>query len=83
MNTTAITLLSLCAFAAPLAAHTQDARTPDLTQAEGQDAFAILWQGDKEFRASFDPSVKLVWSQDGRTFDLHQGGGVFVAKKKP
>ena len=54
-----------------------------MTQAEGQDAFAILWQGEKEFRASFDPSVKLVWSQDCRSFELHQGGGVFVAKKKP
>ena len=54
-----------------------------MTQAEGQDAFAILWQGEQEFRASFDASVKLVWSADGKTFELHQGGGVFVAKKKP
>jgi hypothetical protein len=53
-----------------------------MTQAEGQDAFAILWQGEMEFRASFDPGVKLVWSQDGKSFELHQGGGTFVAKKK-
>jgi len=54
-----------------------------MTQAEGQDAFAILWQGEMAFRASFDPGVKLVWSQAGKSFELHQGGGVFVAKKKP
>ena len=36
-----------------------------------------------EFRASFDPAVKLVWQTDGKSFELHQGGGVFVAKRKP
>jgi hypothetical protein len=35
------------------------------------------------FRASFDPGVKLVWGRDGKSFELRQAGGVFVAKRKP
>ncbi|HEX6811214.1 MAG TPA: serine hydrolase domain-containing protein [Planctomycetota bacterium] len=54
-----------------------------MAQAEGQEAFAILWQGEREFRAGFDPSVRLIWSQDGKSFELHQSGGVFLARKKP
>ena len=53
-----------------------------MVQAKGQSAFPILWQGEFEFRAGFDPSVKLVWKDDGTSFDLHQGGGVFEAKRK-
>lgn len=59
----------------------EDGKT--MAQGEGQGAFAILWQGELEFRASFDPAVKLVWQTDGKSFELHQGGGVFVAKRKP
>ncbi|MEQ1630906.1 MAG: serine hydrolase domain-containing protein [Planctomycetota bacterium] len=53
-----------------------------MVQAVGQSAFAILWQGEGEFRAAFDPSVKLVFRRDGSSFDLHQSGGVFEAKRK-
>jgi len=53
-----------------------------MVQGDGQSAVSILWQGEGEFRASFDPSVKLIWQKDGKSFELHQGGGVFVAKKK-
>lgn len=50
-------------------------------QAEGQGAFRALWQGEGEFRAEFDTDVRLVFAADGKSFTLHQGGGVFVAKR--
>jgi len=54
------------------------------TQAVGQDAFEIWWQSGVEFRASFDPEVKIVF-RDGDPapgFTLHQGGGVFPAERR-
>jgi hypothetical protein len=54
-----------------------------MTQAEGQGAFAILWQGEMECRASFDPGRQAGLGRDGKSFELHQAGGVFVAKRKP
>jgi CubicO group peptidase (beta-lactamase class C family) len=51
-------------------------------RATGQAAFALLWQGGREFRAAFDPAVKLVFAADGATLELHQGGGVFVGTRR-
>lgn len=51
-------------------------------QAQGQRPFELLWQGEREFRAGFDPEVRLVFAADGSTVTLHQGGGVFVGKRK-
>jgi hypothetical protein len=53
-----------------------------MLQGEGQNAFRLLWQGENEFRAEFDAAVRVVVAADGRSFDLHQGGGVFAAKRK-
>jgi CubicO group peptidase (beta-lactamase class C family) len=50
--------------------------------AEGQGAFTLLFQGGREFRASFDHAVKLEWSEDGKSLQLHQGGGVFAGKRR-
>lgn len=51
-------------------------------KAEGQAAFDLLWQGEREFRADFDPGVKLVFGTDGGSLQLHQGGGVFAGKRR-
>lgn len=51
-------------------------------EAEGQGAFGLLFQGDGEFRASFDHEVKLVFSADGKQLTLHQGGGVFTGARQ-
>ena len=51
-------------------------------QAEGQSAFELQWQGELEFRASFDAEVRLLFSSDGKQLTLHQGGGTFVGKRK-
>lgn len=51
-------------------------------EAEGQETFALLFQGEREFRAAFDHTVKLVWSEDGQTLLLHQGGRVATGKRK-
>jgi D-alanyl-D-alanine carboxypeptidase len=53
-----------------------------LGQAEGQQPFDLLWQGELDFRASFDPEVRLVFSADGKEVVLHQGGGLFVGRRK-
>ncbi len=50
-------------------------------QATGQSDFRLLWQTGGEFRASFDDDVKVVFADDGQSFTLHQGGGVFPAKR--
>lgn len=50
-------------------------------QGEGQDTFRLLYQKDREFRAEFDTAVKLVWTEDGKSFALHQGGAVLEAKR--
>lgn len=51
-------------------------------QAEGQEAFGLLFQGEHEFRAAFDHTVKLVFSADGKQLTLHQGGGVFAGARR-
>ncbi|MBL9076205.1 MAG: beta-lactamase family protein [Planctomycetes bacterium] len=51
-------------------------------KAEGQAAFQLLWQGEREFRAAFDPSVKLVFAADAQSLTLHQGGGVFAGQRR-
>lgn len=54
--------------------------------AEGQGPFAILWQGPdvsggNEFRASFDPEVKMIFAEDGGSFTLFQGDGRMTVKR--
>jgi hypothetical protein len=44
-------------------------------------AFAILYQGGNEFRASFDTEVKIVFADDRQSFTLFQNGGQQVAKR--
>lgn len=51
-------------------------------QGSGQRAFGLLFQGGREFRADFDHEVKLVFGDDGKSLTLHQGGGVFVGKRR-
>jgi hypothetical protein len=43
-------------------------------QAEGQAAFKLLFQGEREFRAAFDHAVKLEFRADGKQVTLLQGG---------
>ncbi|MBK7878794.1 MAG: beta-lactamase family protein [Planctomycetes bacterium] len=50
-------------------------------RAPGQEKFRLLYQGESEFRAEFDPKVKVLFSSDGASFRLFQGGGQFEAKR--
>jgi len=50
--------------------------------AEGQVAFELLFQGGREFRAAFDHAVKLEWSEDGASLQLHQGGRAASGKRR-
>jgi hypothetical protein len=43
----------------------------------------MKWQGGNEFRAEFDPDVRVVFDGDAKGFTLHQGGGVFHAERTP
>lgn len=55
-------------------------------QATNQPEFRLMAQGEHEFRADFDNSVKLVFAVDGDsapTFMLHQGGGKIMATRIP
>ncbi|MCB9876555.1 MAG: beta-lactamase family protein [Planctomycetes bacterium] len=52
-----------------------------MVQAKGQRAFRVQWQGGGEFVAEFDHDVRIVFGGDAQTFTLHQGGGVFAAKR--
>jgi D-alanyl-D-alanine carboxypeptidase len=52
-------------------------------QATGQKAFGLKWQGANSFRADFDTDVELEFAADSSSFTLHQGGGVFQAKRMP
>lgn len=52
-------------------------------KAPGQKKFRLQWQGGEEYRADFDRNVKIVFSADGRSFQLFQSGGVFQARRKP
>lgn len=48
-----------------------------MAQGEGQPAFRLLYQGDHEFRASFDSAVRLVFTVEedrAESVTLHQGG---------
>ena len=51
-------------------------------QAEGQGAFQLLYQGEREFRAAMDHEVKIVFTADAKQLTLHQGGGAFPGKRK-
>ncbi len=51
-------------------------------QAEGQGAFRLLFQGEREFRAAFDHEIKVVFTADGKQLTLHQGGGVFAGTRQ-
>lgn len=42
--------------------------------AEGQQSFRLLYQGEREFRAAFDHAVKLEFGTDGKQVALLQGG---------
>lgn len=51
-----------------------------VAQGEGQPSFPLLYQGDHEFRASFDTSVRLVFTVEEERAEsvvLHQGGMEF------
>ncbi|MCB9885826.1 MAG: beta-lactamase family protein [Planctomycetes bacterium] len=50
-------------------------------KADGQQPFAMLFQGGREFRAAFDHEVRLVFGEDGKALVLHQGGGVFTGRR--
>lgn len=50
--------------------------------AEGQQAFELLYQGERAFRAAFDHSVRLEWSEDAAVLTLHQGGRVATGKRR-
>lgn len=52
-------------------------------QATGQKEASLLYQGEGEFRASFDPLVKFVFAKDSAdSFALHQNGRTITAKRK-
>ncbi len=52
-------------------------------QASGQGETRLMYEGEGEFRASFDTSVKMIFEADSAdTFTLHQGGGTVLAKRK-
>jgi len=52
-------------------------------QATGQGSWGLMWQGGNEFRADFDPDVRVVFDEDAQGFTLHQGGGVIHADRLP
>lgn len=52
-------------------------------RAEGQGKFRLQWQGEHEFRADFDPSVRVLFAADGKTFRLQQGGREFLGARAP
>ena len=45
-----------------------------MMQGSGQEAFRLQWQGGLEFRADFDPSVRVLFAEDGASLVLHQRG---------
>jgi hypothetical protein len=54
------------------------------SQATDQPEFRLMAQGEHEFRADFDTSVRLVFSAEGDvapSFVLHQGGGKITASR--
>jgi len=51
-------------------------------KAPGQQKFRLKFQGNDLFRTDFDRTLKVSFTADGQSFRLHQGGGVFEAKRK-
>ena len=51
-------------------------------QASGQDSFRLLWQGGQEFRAEFDPDVRVVFAADWKSVVIHQNGGKALGVRK-
>jgi len=52
-------------------------------QATGQQEASLLYQGEGEFRASFDPLVKFVFTKESAdSFVLHQNGRTITANRK-
>lgn len=49
---------------------------------EGQGEFALLYQGDGEFRASFDDTLRVVFELDGSALVLNQRGMEFPGTRK-
>jgi hypothetical protein len=57
-----------------------------MSQLQGQDAFPVNAAGENTFSASFDPSVKLVFTMEGgraTKVTLNQGGGTYEGARKP
>jgi D-alanyl-D-alanine carboxypeptidase len=55
-----------------------------MSQATGQAPARLLWQGGDEFRAAFDPAVRIVFHvEDGRAsrLTLYQGGATIEAPR--
>jgi hypothetical protein len=50
--------------------------------AEGQQAFRLLFQGEREFRAAFDHTVKLEFDGENRQVTLYQGGRVTTGVRR-
>jgi len=51
-------------------------------EAEGQQAFRLMFQGECEFRAAFDHTVKLEFDGEGKNVTLHQGGRVTTGVRR-
>lgn len=49
---------------------------------KGQGKFGLLHQGNGEFCASFDESVRVIFTPDGSSLVLHQAGMKFPATRK-
>ena len=62
---------------------TEDGKLFLQAKKEGQQKFRLQWQGGDEFRADFDPKVKVVFAADGKSLKLFQGRGVYEGKRKP
>ncbi|MDQ3606503.1 MAG: beta-lactamase family protein [Gemmatimonadota bacterium] len=55
-----------------------------MAQGTGQPAFRLLYQGNHEFRASFDERTRLVFEVSGEraeSFTLYQGGATMPARR--
>jgi D-alanyl-D-alanine carboxypeptidase len=57
-----------------------------MAQGDGQSAFRLLYQGEHEFRASFDPAVRLTFTVEPDApvrLTLHQGGASYAGEREP
>jgi D-alanyl-D-alanine carboxypeptidase len=62
-----------------------DAGTGLTGQLAGQNAFQLLYYGNDTFGASFDPTLRIVFTVQGTAatkLTLHQGGGTFDGPRK-